>query len=151
MAADTEGGHDDLGGILSPSQRFVSTLVLRYVEEERPLSGYFLVCSLTEIQWVLLGQVLASSPLNPPEVQADGKGDEEDEEEAAAANNAWFSLSNSIAAHIDLDEPGVSAALEMTRASAMKCFEDLLIQIEEMDVEPSMETYAYETMAESLV
>lgn len=143
VAAETEtddAGHDD------GAQRFVSTLVLRYVDAERPLSGYFLVCSLTEIQWVLLGQVLASNAAT-----AAPKQEDDDEEEAAAANNAWSSLVSEAAVHVDLDEPGVKAALEMTRDSALKCFEDLLVQIEEMDVEPSMETYAYETMAESLV
>ncbi|KAG9010494.1 phosphatidylinositol-4- kinase [Tulasnella sp. JGI-2019a] len=160
MAADTDHGHDDAdntayhdpSGALgsTPSQAFVLALVLRYVEADRPLSGYFLVCSLTEIQWVLLGQVLATdAALGSPSIKLNIKETEE-YEEAAAANDAWSSLLGETAVHLDLDEQGAQEALKTTLASAMKCFEDLLIQIEEMDVEPSMETYAYETMAESL-
>ncbi|KAG8880085.1 phosphatidylinositol-4- kinase [Tulasnella sp. 332] len=159
MAADTDHGHDDANDYpdpvgtssSSPSQAFVLALVLRYVEAERPLSGYFLVCSLTEIQWVLLGQVLAPTAVGAgsSSIKQSIK-DTEEYEEAAAANDAWSSLVRDTAVHLDLEAKGAEAALQTTLASAMKCFEDLLIQIEEMDVEPSMETYAYETMAESL-
>lgn len=175
-----------------PSQAFVSSLVLRYASAERPLSGYFLVCSLTEIQWVLLGQVLApplsvwsspeNSPTSPDTPQATGpmfsslqaktlRECDGLDGEAEAANEAWgnlirqpvepiFRSSNSemdgddippprtIEEELDLDT--TKQALNSTLSSAMQAFEDLLIQIEEMDVEPSMETYAYETMAESL-
>ncbi|KAG9016282.1 phosphatidylinositol-4- kinase [Tulasnella sp. 427] len=175
-----------------PSQAFVSSLVLRYAAAERPLSGYFLVCSLTEIQWVLLGQVLApplsvytspeASPASPDTPQTTGpvfsslqaktlRECEGLEGEAEAANEAWgnlirqpieplFESSNSemegehvapsrtIEEELELD--AAKQALNSTLTSAMQTFEDLLVQIEEMDVEPSMETYAYETMAESL-
>ncbi|KIO22722.1 hypothetical protein M407DRAFT_216052 [Tulasnella calospora MUT 4182] len=175
-----------------PSQAFVSSLVLRYASAERPLSGYFLVCSLTEIQWVLLGQVLApplsirsspeDSPLSPDTPQATGpvfsslqaktlRECDDVDDEAEAANEAWgnlirqsveplFRSSNSEMDGDDLAPPrsieeeleldGAKKALNATLSSAMQTFEDLLVQIEEMDVEPSMETYAYETMAESL-
>ncbi|KAG8904073.1 phosphatidylinositol-4- kinase [Tulasnella sp. 403] len=196
MAADTDHGHDGqngdtlappdaTGGTASasggterapPSQAFVSNLVLRYVAAERPLSGYFLVCSLTEIQWVLLGQVLAppelpkivapeetpspepSQPLSRTNSSTSTSGDPTDDD-AAAANDAWAHLMKegvaSVFSQAEGQEPtedleGVKEALRVALDSAMKCFEDLLGQIEEMDVEPSMETYAYETMAESL-
>lgn len=161
MAADPpddyDGGDRDpvftpQGATANPSQTFVSTLVLRYVDAERPLSGYFLVCSLMEIQWVVLGQVLAPNPpdASSPTGQRNKTLDEEDEE-AAAANNAWAALVDAPATQLDLEEDDVESGLRNTLTSAMKCFEDLLVQIEEMDVEPSIETYAYETMAESLV
>ncbi|KAG8958845.1 phosphatidylinositol-4- kinase, partial [Tulasnella sp. 425] len=188
---------DDVGQELTPdartrpSQAFVSSLVLRYASAERPLSGYFLVCSLTEIQWVLLGQVLApplsvcsspeTSPTSPDTPQATGpvfsslqakRECDGLDDEAEAANEAWgnlirqpvepiFRSNNSemdgddippprtIEEEMDLDT--TKQALNSNLSSAMQAFEDLLIQIEEMDVEPSMETYAYETMAESLI
>ncbi|KAG8934422.1 phosphatidylinositol-4- kinase [Tulasnella sp. 417] len=175
-----------------PSQAFISSLVLRYAEAERPLSGYFLVCSLTEIQWVLLGQVLApplsmrpspeESSLSLDTPQATGpvfsslqaktlRECNSVDDEAEAANEAWgnlirqaveplFRSNNSEMDGDDLPPPrsieeeleldAVKKSLNITLSSAMQTFEDLLVQIEEMDVEPSMETYAYETMAESL-
>ena len=189
MADQTDHGHDDLNGDTRlnqdepdltdqehpPTKAFVSTFVMRYVTAERPPSGYFLVCSLTEIQWVILAQVLSPptsvdrSPQNPesrklaPSVHAiDCKPDDDDD--AAAANDAWAHLLKEAVTVIisragdseeELDQSlevgGVKPALDASLISAMKCFEDLLIQLEEMDVEPSVETYAYETMAESLV
>jgi phosphatidylinositol 4-kinase len=41
--------------------------------------------------------------------------------------------------------------LRETVTYAMQCFTDLLTQLEEMDSEPSVDTYAWETMSESLV
>jgi phosphatidylinositol 4-kinase len=33
----------------------------------------------------------------------------------------------------------------------MQCFTDLVVQVEEMESEPSVDTYTWETMSESLV
>lgn len=188
-AAGTDDGHQDQNGDAihedpadpdaigndrpRPSKAFVTGLVLRYLEAERPLSGYFLVCSLTEIQWVVLGQVLASpvasstsstseetnAQASLSEIHAYQRNLEDD---AAAANDAWANLVNGPAnVEFNSEEGGnavkdpelwsIQKTLRSTLDHAMETFEDLLVQLDEMDVEPSMETYAYETMAENLV
>lgn len=70
--------------------------------------------------------------------------------EAAAANKAWISLMSSAAQRLNL-KPNANDCLKRTATYAMQCFTDLMLQIEEMDCEPSMDTYSWETMSESLV
>ncbi|KAG2136420.1 hypothetical protein DEU56DRAFT_947108 [Suillus clintonianus] len=72
----------------------------------------------------VLAQALASTPLV---------------REAAAANKVWVDL--------------VNCPAKTTRRQskdALRCFSDPLEQIEAMDTEPPVETYAWETMPESL-
>jgi len=123
---------------------FVQGLLTRYVDANRPLSGYFLICSLMEIQWVVLGQVLAP-PSSAEAREAQG------EAEAAAANHAWSALAKSRAKVHDVSDKALNGALVSTMNSAIKCFEDLLAQLREMEDEPSLDTYAWETISESLV
>lgn len=123
---------------------FIRTFLSRYISRGRPLSGYFIVCCVIEAQWTILAQALAPKAAEPdPEVP--------DLVEAAAANKAWKAL---LTEPIDDSLTGSEAyrtALSMTIASAMKSFTNLLVQIEEMDTEPSEDSYAWETMSESLV
>lgn len=123
---------------------FIRTFLSRYISRGRPLSGYFIVCCVIEAQWTILAQALAPKAAEPdPEVS--------DLVEAAAANKAWKAL---LTEPIDDSLTGSEtyrAALSMTIASAMKSFTNLLVQIEEMDTEPSEDSYAWETMSESLV
>ncbi|KAJ6618823.1 hypothetical protein B0H10DRAFT_2217316 [Mycena sp. CBHHK59/15] len=100
---------------------FVQTFVSRYVSRGRPLSGYFVVCCVIESNWT-----------------------------AAAANKAWVSLTRHSALELEITDEKIEKALKVTVEYSMKCFTDLFVQIQEMDTEPSLDTYAWETMSESL-
>lgn len=123
------------------TQRFVQTFVKRYVTQERPLSGYFMVCCVIETQWTVLAQVLAP----PANTSLEGIT------EAAAANKAWLSLMRQAPAPLNINNLKIKHTLKETIKYTMQCFTDLLVQIEEMETEPSLDTYAWETMSESLV
>jgi phosphatidylinositol 4-kinase A len=124
--------------------RFIQIFLARYVNRGRPLSGYFIVCCVLETQWTVLAQVLA-----PPQQHPARYGREI--VEAAAANKAWLSLMRNSALNLgEIDEKTKKTLREATDY-AMHCFTDLLVQIQEMESEPSLDTYAWETMAESLV
>jgi phosphatidylinositol 4-kinase A len=120
---------------------FIQTFVSRYVSQGRPLSGYFVVCCVIETEWTVLAQVLASTPCANSNTKA----------EAAAANKAWLSLMRHAARELDITDDTIKRTLKRTIEYALQCFTDLLVQIKEMDVEPSLDTYAWETMSESLV
>lgn len=127
-------------GVDMDTVRFVQTFVTRYVSQGRPLSGYFIVCCVIETQWTILAQALAPAPNTNPRAVT----------EAAAANKAWLSLMRQAPVPIDVNE-NIQNTLKQTVKYAMQCFTDLLVQIEEMESEPSLDTYAWETMSESLV
>ncbi|KAE9409758.1 hypothetical protein BT96DRAFT_962286 [Gymnopus androsaceus JB14] len=120
--------------------QFIQTFLARYVSRGRPLSGYFIVCCVTETSWTVLAQALAPPPVTLPGGVS----------EAAAANKAWNSLMRQAALELDISDKKTVAALNKAIDYAMQCFTDLLVQIEEMDQEPSLDTYAWETMSESL-
>jgi phosphatidylinositol 4-kinase A len=120
---------------------FIQTFVSRYVTQGRPLSGYFVVCCVIETEWTVLAQVLGSTPPKNSSTIA----------EAAAANKAWLSLMHHAAHELDISDEKIEHSLKCTISYAMQCFTDLLMQIKEMDVEPALDTYAWETMSESLV
>jgi phosphatidylinositol 4-kinase len=52
---------------------------------------------------------------------------------------------------LDIEDNQTKIILKDTIQYVLKCFLDLLVQIEEMDSQPSLDTYAWETMSESLV
>jgi phosphatidylinositol 4-kinase len=120
--------------------RHVQTLVSRYVAQGRPLSGYFVVCCVLETEWTVLAQALAPPMSTRSPVV-----------EAAAANKVWLSLTRSAARELEIEDQDIKDLLKLTIKYAMQCFTDLLTQIEEMEVEPVIDTYAWETMSESLV
>ncbi|KAG6909642.1 hypothetical protein DXG01_016424 [Tephrocybe rancida] len=122
------------------SLRFVQTFVSRYVTQGRPLSGYFIVCCVIETQWTVLAQALV-----PPQPTTSATPSE-----AAAANKAWLSLMRTAPPPQEISDEKVVDTLKTTSLYAMQCFTDLLTQIDEMESEPSIDTYAWETMSESL-
>lgn len=121
--------------------QFVQTFVSRYVTQGRPLSGYFIVCCVIETEWTVLAQALARPSLTYSGTIT----------EAAAANKAWLSLMRQATQEVDISDQTVENTLKSTIKYSMQCFTDLFLQIEEMDAEPSLDTYAWETMSESLV
>jgi hypothetical protein len=74
-----------------------------------------------------------------------------EEAEAAAANKAWSTLTRDVTSETGASDPSLKNALKKSLELSMQTFTDLLVQIEEMDSEPSLDTYAWETMSESLV
>jgi phosphatidylinositol 4-kinase A len=120
---------------------FLQTFVARYVSRGRPLSGSFIVCCVMETQWTVLAQALF-----PPQATKYGSA-----VEAAAANSAWLSLTRHATANWEITDDKIKDALKATANYAMQCFTDLLVQLDELDSEPSVDTYAWETMSESLV
>ncbi|KAG6880260.1 hypothetical protein C0992_001828 [Termitomyces sp. T32_za158] len=122
------------------SLRFVQTFVSRYVTQGRPLSGYFIVCCVIETQWTILAQALVPPPPTTSIAIT----------EAAAANRAWLSLMRTAPIPREIHDQSIVNVLESTVLYAMQCFTDLSDQIDEMETEPSIDTYAWETMSESL-
>ena len=123
---------------------FIQTLLARYVTRGRPLSGYFTVCCVIEALWTTLAQALQPERI-PHSTSLPSLV------EAAAANKAWQSLLNHAIEEITPPHETFSKAVLHTMENAMECFTNLLVQIEEMDAEPSEDSYAWETMSESLV
>lgn len=122
----------------------MQTFLSRYISRSRPLSGYFIVCCVIEAQWTILTQALIPNAVPPA-------GESPEFVEAAAANRAWKSLVHEpVLDHVERDEP-FNEAVRETFSHAMQAFSNLLIQIEEMDTQPSEDSYAWETMSESLV
>lgn len=123
------------------SHIFVQTFLARYVSRGRPLSGYFIVCCILETNWTILAQVLTA----PHDI------DYHRISEASAANNSWNALMLKEALEIDIEDEKIVKGLRTTILYAMQCFTDLLFQVEDMDSEPPVDTYVWETMSESLV
>lgn len=129
---------EDLGKV-----RFVQTLISRYVSRGRPLSGYFVLCCVFEAQWTVLAQALSHTPVTSEFTSTGG--------EAAAANLAWQKLLHQGVSKTSQIGTEAADVLRATMKSAVKTFTAILTQIEEMDADPSEDSYAWETMSESLV
>lgn len=112
----------------------------RYIGQGRPLSGHFIVCCVLETEWTVLAQVLAPPTTTRYPVV-----------EAAAANKAWISLTKNAALEINIEAEQTKKILKDTIKYALQCFTDLLLQIEEMESSPAVDTCAWETVSESLV
>jgi phosphatidylinositol 4-kinase A len=125
-------------------KNYIQALLTRYVLNGRPLNGYFLVCCVVEAQWTMLAQALY--PSDAPVYPRSGE-----EVEAAAANKAWSTLTRDVTSETGASVPGLKSALKKSLELSMQTFTDLLVQLEEMDTEPSLDAYAWETMSESLV
>jgi len=100
------------------------------------------------MQWTALAQVLAP-PNNDGTHSLPSKGVSVAGAEAATV--AWLVLLEKPARPVDRISSKIQSALKTIIRSAMKCFGDLLLQLEDMEEEPDTDTYAWETMAESLV
>ncbi|KAI0273304.1 atypical/PIKK/PI4K protein kinase [Gloeopeniophorella convolvens] len=124
-------------------KNYIQATLSRYVSCGRPLNGYFLVCCVVEAQWTMLAQTLYPSHI--PIYPVTGE-----EAEAAAANKAWSTLMREVALEGGALAPALQNAVKKSLELSMQTFTDLLVQIEEMDSEPSLDTYAWETMSESL-
>lgn len=137
------------------STMFVRTIMDRYAAVNRPLSGYFAVCEVMEIQWTVLGQVLCP-PLHPASSastsSSSGVHRSSHTADAEASNIVWLAL---MARPFKKDVLNLfdTESLDATRRcldAASQCFVDLLEQIQEFgEVDPDL--YAFETLSESLV
>ena len=134
---DVEDGEVDV-------KNYIQALLSRYALSGRPLNGYFLLCCVEEAQWTMLAQALypSQAPVNPYSG---------DVFEAAAANKAWSALTRDVTSDTGASDPHLKSALKKCLELSTQAFTDLLVQIEEMDSEPSLDAYAWETMSESLV
>lgn len=121
---------------------FCDTFISRYIAAGRPFSGYFFVCCVMEMQWTALAQSLIPIPSAGIKYGVLVK-------EAAAANRAWLNLMKTAAQKSALGAE-VAEALRSTVKGALQCFSDLLVQMESMETDPPVDTYAWETMSESL-
>ena len=123
---------------------FVQTILARYVSRGRPLSGYFTVCCVVEAQWTTLAQALVPSDTSTTQQYPDFA-------DAAAANRAWQTLLHHAIDDASVPDESYKDILDITTQNAMQVFTNLLAQIEEMETVPSEDSYAWETMSESLV
>ncbi|KAF6763882.1 atypical/PIKK/PI4K protein kinase [Ephemerocybe angulata] len=119
--------------------RYSQTFLSRYVAQGRPLSGYFMICCVLEMQWTVLAQTMTEPTIGYSNVT-----------EAAAANKAWSALSRNAALELNIEDESVKETIQTTIAYAIQCFDDLSAQIEEVDTDPNVDTYAWETMSECL-
>ena len=136
---------DALSGIGEDGERvqYIQTLVSRYVSRGRPLTGYFIVCCVVEAQWTILAQALGRSRKVDDIASAP--------REAEAANVAWHKLLRCHEPGTGLEDTQHKDTARVTMKHAMQTFTTLLVQIEEMDADPAEDSYAWETMSESLV
>ncbi|KAL4067760.1 hypothetical protein J3A83DRAFT_4359655 [Scleroderma citrinum] len=121
---------------------FCDTFISRYIAAGRPFSGYFIVCCVMEMQWTALAQSLIPVPAEGIKYGGLIK-------EAAAANRAWLNLMKTATQKLAIDKE-IAEALRSTVKGALQCFNDLLAQMEDMETDPPVDTYAWETMSESL-
>ncbi|OSD08514.1 atypical/PIKK/PI4K protein kinase [Trametes coccinea BRFM310] len=122
--------------------QFMQTLVARYVSRGRPLSGYFIVCCVIEAQWTVLAQALGRTCSTEDIISS--------HEEAEAANIAWQKLLRYGTPGSGFTDEAQRATLRVTMKNALQTFTTLLVQIQEMDVDPAEDSYCWETMSESL-
>ncbi|TFK76247.1 atypical/PIKK/PI4K protein kinase [Pluteus cervinus] len=120
--------------------RFVQTFISRYTSQGRPPSGYFIVCCIIETEWTVLAQALIPEAFTVKRNVV----------EAAAANKAWVALMKHAVTEPGVVDQSTRNALEDTIGHAMQCFTDLLLQIDELECDPLLDAYAWETMSESL-
>lgn len=129
---------------LSPEcLKYISTFAERYDSKARRLSGYFLMCCIMEVQWTTLAQALMPSSIKiaPSSTKAI---------EGAAADNAWTALSDKkCEVNVTATEARLREIIKATIDKSMKSFTELTLQFDEDQT--TIETYALETMAESLV
>ncbi|KAG9318617.1 hypothetical protein JVU11DRAFT_710 [Chiua virens] len=84
---------------------FCRAFITRYINFGRPLSGYFIVCCVMELQWTVLAQALV--PVATEGVQFRGLL-----KEAAAANKAWLNLMKRAAKKLPIEDGTTKDCLE---------------------------------------
>jgi phosphatidylinositol 4-kinase len=125
------------------SEHFIKMFLGKYLSMSRPLTGYFMICCVVEIQWTILAQAIIP-------IQADDSS-RKILDEAQASNAAWLALSKQPISNT-IDRTGEEkASLTDTINGSLQLFYELLSQVQEMDPDSTVDTYAWETMAESLV
>lgn len=119
----------------------------RYLNSNRPLTGYFMICCVVEIQWIVLSQTFSRTPsTNTVGSKVDFvRGD------AEAANTAWADLTRGLLKYQGVINDSTKQTLERTLRGSTQLFSELVSHIEEMADETSLDTYAWESMAEALV
>ncbi|KAH9945818.1 atypical/PIKK/PI4K protein kinase [Epithele typhae] len=120
------------------------TLVSRYVSRGRPLTGYFIVCCVIEAQWTILAQALGR------DFSAEDIVLSPTPQEAEAAGIAWLKLHRYLEPGSGLNEDNEKEVVRATLKHALQTFTTLLVQIEALDTDPAEDSYAWETMSESL-
>jgi len=118
----------------------------RYLHSGRPLSGYFMICCVVEIQWVVLSQTFSkTSSSNNKHIRPDSlRGI------AEAANTAWDDLTRGLLKYEGVIDDSSKFCLTRTLRGSLQLFSDLISHLDNMEDETSLETYAWETLAETL-
>jgi phosphatidylinositol 4-kinase A len=131
----------------SPSTIYLQMFISRYLNVGRPLTGYFMICCVVEIQWVVLSQTFSKTiPSSDESIQLDaGRGT------AEAANTAWGDLTRGLLKYEGVLDDSSKECLESTLCGSMLLFTELVSHLNGMGADTSLETYAWETMAETLV
>lgn len=131
----------------SPYNTYLQMFMARYSSSGRPLSGYFMICCVVEIQWVILSQTFSKIlPSNNIGIRLDSVRGIAD-----AANTAWADLTQGLLKYNGVIEESSRDCLEKTLRGSMLLFTELVSHLDGMGDETSFETYAWETMAETLV
>ncbi|TBU65484.1 atypical/PIKK/PI4K protein kinase [Dichomitus squalens] len=123
---------------------YVQTLVSRYISCGRPLTGYFIVCCVIEAKWTILAQAMSRTYSTKDIDVAPAP------QEAAAANIAWQKLLKYHEPGNGFTEESQRVLLRTTMRNVLHIFATLLVLIQEMDSDPADDSYAWETMSESL-
>ena len=90
--------------------QFVTTLLARYISRGCPLSGYFLICCVIEVESTVLTQALIPVDLGTEGVRSS---------EAAAANHVWASLLRAPVPAATKTDKNFATALEASKELSM--------------------------------
>lgn len=130
----------------SSSSTYLQLFMGRYLAAGRPLTGYFMICCVVEIQWVVLSQTF-TKVTTPCDI---GIRLDSVRGVAEAANTAWADLTQGLLKYEGVLDDNSKRCLEQTLRGSMTLFTELVSHVDGMGSD-SLETYAWETMAETLV
>jgi hypothetical protein len=106
-----------------------------------------MICCVVEIQWVVLSQTFSKTmPSSDKNIQLDAARGS-----AEAANTAWGDLTRGLLKYEGVLDDSSKDCLESTLRGSMVLFTELVSHLNGMGADTSLETYAWETMAETLV
>jgi phosphatidylinositol 4-kinase len=131
----------------TPQNEYLQMFMARYLNSNRPLTGYFMICCVVEMQWIVLSQTFSKlSSTSASDIRVESvRGD------AEAANRAWADLTRGLLKYDGVIEEAPKQILERTLRGSTQLFSELVSHIERMGDDTSLDTYAWETMAEALV